>query len=50
MPVGSLQVCERHEVECESMIHSMNTVYEEQSEAVLLVDKSNAFNSLNQLC
>ena len=46
--VGSLQVCAGHEAGCESLIHAMRTVYKEQSaEAVLLVNASNAFNSVN---
>ena len=45
----SLQVCAGHEAGCESFIHAMCTVYENQSaEAVLLVDASNAFNSINR--
>ena len=47
--VGSLQVCAGHEAEFESLIHAMRAVYEEQSaEAVLLVEASNAFNSINR--
>ena len=47
--VGSLQVCPGHEAGCKSFIHAMGTVYEEQSaEAVLLVDASNAFSSVNR--
>ena len=44
--VGSLQVCAGQDAGCESLIHAMRTIYEDQSaEAVLLVDASNAFNS-----
>ena len=47
--VGSLQVCAGHGAGCESLIHGVHTVYEEQSaEAVLLVEASNAFNSVNR--
>ena len=48
--VGSLQVCAGHEAGCEALIHAMKNIFEnEQSaEAVLLVDASNAFNSLNR--
>ena len=46
--VGFLQVCAGHKTKCESLIHAMREVYEEQSaEAVLLVDASNAFSSVN---
>ena len=47
--VGSLQVCARHEAGYELIIHSMHKIYEEDaSEAILLVDASNAFNSVNR--
>ena len=47
--VGSLQVCPGHEALCESMIRAMHKIYEEdESEAILLVDASNAFNSVNR--
>ena len=47
--VGSLQVCAGHEAGCESIIHAMHKIYEEdESEAILLVDASNAFNSMNK--
>ena len=47
--VGSLQVCAGQDAGCESLIHAMRTIYEDQSaEAVLLVDASNAFNSINR--
>ena len=47
--VGSLQVCAGQDAGCESLIHAMQTIYEDQSaEAVLLVDASNAFNSINR--
>ena len=46
--VGSLQVCAGHEAGCESIIHAMHKIYEEdESEAILLVDAFNAFNSIN---
>ena len=45
----SLQVCAGHEAGCKSLIHPMHTLYEERSgEAVLLVDASNTFNSVNR--
>ena len=47
--VGALQVCARQDAGCESLIHAMRTIYEDQSaEAVLLVDASNAFSSINR--
>ena len=47
--VGPLQVCARHEAGCESIIHAMHKIYEEdESEAILLVDVSNTFNSVNR--
>ena len=45
--VRSLQVCAGHEVGCEAASHAMYTIFEEKNtEAVLLVDKANAFNSV----
>ena len=47
--VGSLQVCAGHEAGCEAIVHAMRSIYnEEETEAVLLVDASNAFNSVNR--
>ena len=47
--VGSLQVCAGREAGCESIIHAMHKIYEEEaSEIILLVDASNAFNSVNR--
>ena len=47
--VGSLQVCAGHEAGCEAAIHAMHTIFEdEKTEAVLLVDADNAFNSVNR--
>ena len=47
--VGSVQVCAGQNAWCESLIHEMRTICEDQSaEAVLLVDASNAFNSINR--
>ena len=47
--VGSLQVCAGHEAGCESTMHAMHKIYEEDElEAILLVDASNAFNSVNR--
>ena len=46
---GPLQVCAGHISGCEAAVHAMRQVYEsQQTEAVILVDASNAFNSLNR--
>ena len=45
---GSLQVCAGQEAEAEATIRAMYDIYnDEHSEAVLLVDAGNAFNSIN---
>ena len=45
---GLLQVCTVREAVCECLIYAIHTVYEERlAKAVLLVDASNAFSSLN---
>ena len=47
--VGSLQVCVGQEAGYESIIHAMHTIYEDQTyESVLLVDASNAFDSIKR--
>ena len=47
--VGSLQVCAGQEAGCESLVHTIHELYEDQSsEAVLLADASNAFNLINR--
>ena len=46
---GSLQLCAGHEAGCEAAIHSMCRIFHDTlTEAVLLVDAKNAFNSLNR--
>jgi len=46
---GPLQFCAGQDAGCEAAIHAMRSVFaEENTEAVLLVDASNAFNSLNR--
>ena len=40
--VGSLQVCAGQEAGCKSLVHAMDEI------AVLLVDASNAFNTINR--
>ena len=47
--VGNLQVCAGQHAGAEAAIHAMREVYNnEECEAVLLVDASNAFNTLNR--
>ena len=46
---GPLQVCAGHLSGCEAAVHAMRQVFESSdTEAVILVDASNAFNSLNR--
>ena len=46
---GPLQVCAGHLAGCEAAVHAMRRVYESsETEAVILVDASNTFNSLNR--
>ena len=46
---GTLQVCCGQEADIEAAVHSMNMMYEdENTDAILLVDASNTFNSLNR--
>ena len=48
-PVGSMQVFAGHEADYEFIIHAMHAIYKDQTcEAVLLVDASNAFHSVNR--
>ena len=47
--VGSLQVCAGQDAGCEAAIHALRKIFEqEETEAVMLVDASNAFNSINR--
>ena len=46
---GPLQTCAGHEAGCEAAVHVMKKIYsQEDTEAVLLVDATNAFNSINR--
>ena len=47
--VGSLQVCAGHEAGCEAAIHAMTDIFHhDDTEAVILIDAANAFNSINR--
>ena len=47
--VGSIQLCAGQEAACEAGIHAMRNLFEDEgAEAMLMVDASNAFNSLNR--
>ena len=46
---GSLQLCAGQKAGCEAAAHAMREIFEEEeTDAVLFVDASNAFNSLNR--
>ena len=47
--VGPIQVCAGHQAGAEAAIHAMQTIFqEENTEGVLLIDASNAFNSMSR--
>ena len=47
--VGTLQVCAGHKAGCEAIVHTMRKIFEdEETDAVILEDASNAFNSVNR--
>ena len=46
---GSLQLCGGQKAGCEAAAHAMREIFEsEETDAVLFIDASNAFNSLNR--
>ena len=46
---GLVQVCTKQKSRSETAVHAMNTLFQhEEANAVLLVDASNAFNTINQ--
>ena len=47
--VGSLQLCAGQDAGCEAAVHAMSKIFDnEDTEAVIMVDASNAFNRLNR--
>ena len=47
--VGSLQLCAGQEAGCEAAVHAMIQVFkEEDAQAMIIVDASNAFNRLHR--
>jgi hypothetical protein len=47
--VGSVQVCAGQAGGCEAAIHGMRNVFEDiETDAILLIDAANAFNSINR--
>ena len=48
---GSLQLCAGQISGTESAVHAVHSMFhQEDTEAIMLVDAKNAFNSLNHLC
>ena len=46
---GTTQLCAGHEAGCEIAFHAMQSIFQDdKTEAILLVDASNAFNNLNR--
>ena len=46
---GPLQTCAGHQAGCEAAVHAMKEVFTcDDTEAILLVDASNAFNTINR--
>ena len=47
--VGCLQLCAGQEAGCEAVIHAMHRMLESnETEAILMIDAENAFNSINR--
>ena len=47
--VGTIQLCAGQDASCEAAVHAMERVFaDEDTEAMILVDASNAFNCLNR--
>ena len=47
--VGCLQLCAGQEAGCEAAIHAMHRIFESnETEAILMVDAENAFDSINR--
>ena len=46
---GPLQVCAGHSAGAEAAIHAMSKIFnEEETDGILLIDASNAFNTMNR--
>ena len=46
---GNLQLCAGQEAGCEAAIHAMEEIFkEDETDGLLLVDATNAFNSINR--
>ena len=49
LAAGGLQTCAGHEAGCEAAVHAMSSIFkDDDTDAVLLVDATNAFNQLNR--
>ena len=45
---GALQLCAGQKARCEAAVHAIRQIFEDtNTQAILLVDTSNAFNNLN---
>ena len=48
---GSIQLCAGQDAGCEAAVHAMEQLFTaDDTEAMILVDATNAFNRLNRLC